>query len=90
LKDAPECERLFGLLLLPARILLDRFLQILVEIAPKLRQIGAARGENALTLGIVRQRIEQMLQREVRVPPGSCLAVGDGQNDFKCRTEHKQ
>ena len=42
LEHAPERQRLLGLLLLTARELLDRILEVLVEIAPQLRHVGAA------------------------------------------------
>ena len=69
LQDAAEGERLFRFLLLAARELLDRFLQVLVEILAQLRQIGAAGGEDPLAVRIVGERIEQVLEREVGVPP---------------------
>ena len=33
--------------------------------------------------GIVRQRVEQVLEREIRVPARHRFAVRDGENDFK-------
>ena len=83
LQHAAEGERLLGLLLLPAPELLDRLFQVFVEIAAQLRQIGAARRENALAVLIVRQRVEQVLERQVRVTPRGRLAIGDRQDDFK-------
>ena len=88
LEDAPERERLLGLLLLAARELLDRVLEVLVEIAPELRHVGAAGGEDPLAVGIVRQRVQQVLERQVRVTPRGRLAIGDGQDDFESWTEH--
>ncbi len=88
LQHAPERQRLLGLLLLAARELLDRILEILVEIAPQLRQVGAAGGEDALAVGVVRQRVEQVLERQVRVTARGGLAVGDGEDDLQCGTEH--
>ena len=58
------------------------------EVAAQLRQIGAARGENPLAVRIVRQRVQQMLERQVRVTPGGRLAIGDGEDDFQRRAEH--
>ena len=55
----------------------------LVEIAAELRQIGAARREDPLAVRIVRQRVEQVLQRQVRVPPRGRFAIGDGEHDFQ-------
>ena len=39
--------------------------------------------------GIVRERVQQVLERQVRVPTRACLAVGDRENDFESGTEHK-
>ena len=88
LQDAPERQRLLRFLLLPARELLDRLVQILVEVAAQLRHVGTARGEDPLPLRVVRERVEQVLEREVRVTPRGRFAIGDGQNDLESRTEH--
>ena len=69
LEHAAERQRLFRLFLLAARELLDGFFQVLVEVLAKLREVGAARSQNALAVRIVRQRIEQVLERQVRVLP---------------------
>ena len=73
LQHAAERERLLRLLLLAAAELLDRLLQVLVEIAAQLRQIRAARGEDPLAVLIVRERVEQVLERQVRVTPRRSL-----------------
>ena len=83
LEHAAEGHRLLGLFLLAARELLDVLVQVLVEIAPELRQIGAARGEDPLAVRIVRQRVEQVLERQVRVPARRRFAVRDRQDDFE-------
>ena len=83
LQHPPESQRLLRLLLLAARELLDGLVEVPVEVAAKLRQIGAARGEDPLAIGVVRQRVEQVLERQVRVPARRRLAIGDGQNDFE-------
>ena len=46
-----------------------------VEIAAQLRQVGAAGGEDPLAVGIVRERVEQVLERQVGVPARDRLAV---------------
>ncbi len=54
LQHAPECQRLLGLLLLSTSELLDRLVQVLVEIAPQLRHVGAAGRKDPFTFGVVR------------------------------------
>ena len=88
LEHAPERERLLGFLLLTARELLDRILEVLVEIAAELRHVGAAGREDPLAVRVVRQRVEQVLERQVRVAPRGRFAIGDGEDDFECWTEH--
>jgi hypothetical protein len=83
LEHTAEGHRLLGLLLLAARELLDVLVEVLVEIPAQLRQVGAAGGEDALAVGIVRQRVEQVLERQVRVPARRGFAVGHGENDFE-------
>ena len=88
LQHAAERERLFRLLLLTPAELLDRLLQVLVEILAELRQVGAAGGQNPLAVRIVGERVEQVLEREVGMPPRGRLSVGNGQDDFESWTEH--
>jgi hypothetical protein len=82
LEHPAERERLLGLLLLPTAVLLDRVLQILVEILAQFRQVSAARREDPLPVVVVRERIEQVLQRQMCVSPRGRLPVGDRQDDF--------
>ena len=44
---------------------LDRFVEVGAERAPQRRQVRAAGGEDALAVGIVRERVEQVLERHV-------------------------
>ena len=83
LQHAAERHRLLRLFLLAARELLDVLVEVLVEIAAQLRQIGAARRQDPLAVGIVRQRVEQVLERQVGMTPRGGLAVGDGEDDFQ-------
>ena len=53
LQRSAERRRLLGLALLSARQGFDRVVQAVGDVSPKQRQIGAARGENALSVGIV-------------------------------------
>ena len=88
LQHAPERQRLLGLLLLAARELLDGLLQILIEVAAQLRHVGAAGTQDTLAIRVVRQGVEQVLERQVRMTTRRRFAVGDGENDFKSWTEH--
>jgi hypothetical protein len=88
LQHAAERERLLRLFLLAPAELLDRLLQVFVEVFPQLRQVGAARRQDALAVRVVRQGIEQMLEREVSVPPGGSLTIRNGQDDLEGGTEH--
>ena len=88
LQHAAERHRLVGLFLLAALELLDVLVEILVEVAAELGQIGAARGEDPLAVRVVRQRVEQVLQRQVRMMPGGRLAVRHGENHLERGTEH--
>ena len=83
LQHAPEAQRLRGLvrpLAAPGR--LERR-QELVERAPQGRQVGAAGRENPLRLRVVRQRVQQVLQRQVGMPARHRLAIGDIQNELE-------
>ena len=82
LQHTPERQRLLGLLLLPAAELFDRLFQVFIEIAAQLRQIRAARREDALAVLIVRQGVQQVLERQVRVTPRRRFAIRDRKNDF--------
>ncbi len=65
LQHTAERERLFRFLLLGAAELLDRFFEVLFQIFPELRQIGAAGPKDPLAVRIVRQGVEQVLEGEV-------------------------
>ncbi len=54
LQRAAERRRLLGLALLSARKRFDRVVQAVGDVSPQQRQVGAARRENALAVGIVR------------------------------------
>jgi hypothetical protein len=89
LQHAAERRRLRRLTFLTALRLLDRVAQVGVEIPPQLRQVDAARRQDALALVVVRQRVEQMLERDVGMPARDRLAVGDGQQYFNRRGKHR-
>jgi hypothetical protein len=52
-----------------------------------LRQIGAARGKDPLPVLIVRQRVQQVLEREMRMAPRRRFPVRHREHDFKSLTE---
>ena len=85
LQHAAERRRLFGLALLAASGLLDRLVEVRVELAPQLGKVGAAGREDALAVGVVRERVEQVLEREVGVPARDGFAERDVENDFERR-----
>ena len=55
LQHAAKRGRLLGLALVTAPQFLDRRIEVVVELAPQLRQVGAAALQNALAFGVVRQ-----------------------------------
>ena len=65
--------------------LLDRLVEVGVEVAAQPRQIGAAGGEDPLAVGVVRERVEQVLEREVGVPARDGFAVRDGAGRLRRR-----
>ena len=77
LQDAAKRHRLLGLPLRPAALALDRFVEVRVERAPQRRQVRAAGREDALAVRIVRERVEQVLEREIGVPPRDRFAERD-------------
>jgi len=89
LQDPAEGHRLFGLAFLAARKLLDRIVQIRVQAAPQEAEVHAAGAQNALGVGVVRQRVEQVLEREIRMPARHGLAERDVKNHFNGSREHQ-
>ena len=83
LQHAAERQRLVGLALLPAAELLDGLVQVFVQLAPQLGQVGPARREDLLAFRVVGERVKQVLERQVRVTPRRRLAEGDGEHDFE-------
>ena len=88
LQHAAERGGLLGLALVAALLLFDRLAEIRVEIAAQAGQIGAAGGENALAVGVVRQRVQQVLEGDVGVPARDRFAIGNRQDDFNGGREH--
>ncbi len=66
-----------------AALSLDRLVEVGAERAPQRRQVRAAGREDPLAVGIVREGVEQVLEREIRMPPRDGFAERDGENDFK-------
>ena len=84
-RNAAVCS---GSSLAAARQLLDRLVEVGVQVAAQLPQVGAAGREDALAVGVVEQRVEQMLEREVRVAARHRLAEGDVEDDLDGGGEH--
>ncbi len=89
LQRAPEGECLRRFLLASARHLFDLAVQVLVEIAPQLRQVSAARAENGFAVRVVGKRVQQVLERQVGMTPRGRLAMGDRQHDLERLAEHR-
>ena len=51
--------------------------------AAERRQVRPAGGEDALAVRVVGEGIQQVLEREVRVPPRDRLAERDSEHEFK-------
>ena len=75
--------RLLGLLFDSLAEPLDRFVEVRAERAPQRRQVRAAGGKDAFAVGIVREGVEQVLERDVRVPPRNGFAERDVEHDGK-------
>ena len=60
---------------------LDGRLEVRAQIAAELVEIGAARRENPLAVGIVREHVEQVLEREKRVAARHRFTQRDVQDD---------
>ncbi len=67
LQRTAERRRLLGLALLSAGQGFDRVVETVGDVSPKERQIRAARGENALSVGIVCDGVQEVFERQVRV-----------------------
>jgi hypothetical protein len=77
LERAAEGKGLLRLLLPSVRELFDLLRQVLVQLRSQRGQIGAARVEDLLALGVVGQDIQKMLEGEVGVTARGRLAIGD-------------
>ena len=75
LQHAAKRHRLLGLALAAALVVLDRLVEIRRQVLAQRRQIGAAGRENALAVRVVRERVQQVLEREVRVPARDRFAI---------------
>ena len=69
MQHAPECERLFGLAVLPAREEIDLHIEVLLELALQRANLHAARREESFPLEVERQNVEHVLDGQVRVSP---------------------
>jgi hypothetical protein len=88
LQHPAECRCLFGFVVLAAWETLDRTVEVESQVAAETREIGAACRENALAVGVVRQDVEQVLERQVGVAAGDSLAQCDVEDDGYSGREH--
>ena len=77
LQRAAERHRLLRLFLAATRELFDLVREIAVELAAQRRQVGAAGGQDPFAVGVVQQRVEQVFERQIRVPARDRFAVRD-------------
>ena len=83
LQHALERGGLFRFALAAALLPFDRRLEVGLELLAQRRQIGAARRQDLLALLIVRQRVQQVLERQVGVAARHGFAVRHGQDDLE-------
>ncbi len=85
LEHPAERGGLLRLPVAPAGQMLDRFVEVVVQLPPQHRGIGAAGGEDPFAVGVVQQRVEQVFERQVRVAPRNRFAVRDVKNGlYRC------
>jgi hypothetical protein len=89
LQHAAECRRLLGFVFLAAGEALDRAVEVEAQVPAETREIGAACRENALAVGVVRQDVQQVFEREVGVAAGDSLAQRDMEDDGYSGGEHR-
>jgi hypothetical protein len=83
LQDPAERGGLFGIPIHPTTMSLDRLIEVGAERAAQRRQIRATRGENSFAVRIVREDVQQVLEREIRVSARHRFAERDGEHDFQ-------
>ena len=88
LQHAAEGDGLRRFPLLAALDGFNRFAQERVEIAPQFRQVDAAGLENPFAFDVVRERVQQMFEGHVRVPPRDGFAIRNRQDDFDGAGKH--
>ena len=82
LQNTLEGQCLDRLLVRILRHRLDGRLQIFFEVRTKLVQIDPAGHQNVLAFGVIGNRVEQVLEREMRVSSGLSLTIRDVQDHF--------
>ena len=83
LQHAAKRHGLLRLALAAAFVALDRLVEVRRQGLAQGRQIGAAGRENPFAVGVVQQRVQQVLEREVRMLARDGLAQRHGEHDFK-------
>ncbi len=81
LEHALECQGLDRRFGLRDRELLDFFLEVLLEVLLELFHVSAARGDDLCGFRIVQEREQDVLEREVLVPPPRRLVHGTRKRD---------
>ena len=89
LQRAAEGRRLLRLALVSAWKRFDRLVEAVADVAPQEREVGAAGGENALSVGIVGDRVQQVFEREIGVAARHRLPECDMKHDFDGSRKHQ-
>ena len=89
LQRAPERRCLFGFALASARKGFDRLVKAVADVASQQREVRAARAENTLPVGIVRNRIQEVFEREIGVAARHGFPERDVEHDFDGGREHQ-
>ena len=88
LQHPSEGVRLLGFALLPAEQLLEGFVEVRVQLAAEPTQIGAAGLEDPFAVWIVREGVQEVLERQVRMTTGDGFAERDVEDGFDRGGEH--
>jgi hypothetical protein len=62
---------------------LEGLVEVVVELASQPCHVHAASLQDALAFRVVRERVQQVLERQVRMTPGDGFPVGNGEDDLE-------